>query len=77
MKPVYYKSADSYFKGLKKASDIFHQGSYVGVETQVFNFVIFTNRAHSKEELEKYWEPSSEEEFNEALIEMTEHLKGL
>lgn len=77
MKPVYYKSAISIFKALKEGSDIMNVPGYTGVELGLIAKGIFLQTSRSKEELEKYWKPSSEEEFNEALIKMTEHLKGL
>ena len=77
MKPVYYKSASSLFKGLIEGSDLFNEPSYTGIELGLMAKEIFLQRFRSKAELERYWKLSSEGEFNEALIKMTEHLKGL
>lgn len=77
MKPIYYKSACSIFKGLKEGVDIFGVPGYLGIEVDSLSNAVFLKKARSKDELEKYWELSSEEEFNDYLINLTEHLKGL
>lgn len=54
MKPIYYKSPCSIFKGLMEGSNIFDEPGYIGIELGLDDEVICLRAFRSKTDLEEY-----------------------